>query len=469
MTVPAATSCRPRPSPSHTAAGMTRQSSTVRTTAGTRPGGRCRAAAATSPAPVTSRNRTTPTPTSRWPIVCPSRATSTAVETPNTASVASGAPASRPIAPASAAGKSTELTARLSSQSTATPISRRGSPAGDPRPVAGRPRRPDSPEPPAVPSSQDPRSSRRGATPEGTDASARHLAAETRRKHQVHGRETAWPYRRSRRRAPASRSDPTIKETRMFSSADEVMAFIKKEGVKFVDVRFCDLPGVMQHFNVPAETADATFFTEGQMFDGSSIRGFQAIHESDMKLMPDISTAYLDPFRVEVGGADVRHEFHVRLVDRLEPADRRAVEHLALGEERRVSRLGGHIEVLHHTRQVAEPDVDELDALLLDEGHDLIGRTEHPGLLDRRVGSARRCTASAPTVGPRGFPTMYLMFPPRYRRQVSGGRVGTLRGWRHDGRTSGPGWRLLPEARGSPDVPAFPRPGGGHLPGSRAG
>jgi len=85
----------------------------------------------------------------------------------------------------------------------------------------------------------------------------------------------------------------------MFSTADEVMAFIKKEGVKFVDVRFCDLPGVMQHFNVPAETADATFFTEGQMFDGSSIRGFQAIHESDMKLIPDISTAYLDPFRVE--------------------------------------------------------------------------------------------------------------------------------------------------------------------------
>ena len=85
----------------------------------------------------------------------------------------------------------------------------------------------------------------------------------------------------------------------MFSSADEVIAFIKKEDVKFVDVRFCDLPGVMQHFNVPAESVDATFFTEGQMFDGSSIRGFQAIHESDMKLMPDISTAYIDPFRVE--------------------------------------------------------------------------------------------------------------------------------------------------------------------------
>jgi glutamine synthetase len=85
----------------------------------------------------------------------------------------------------------------------------------------------------------------------------------------------------------------------MFSSADEVIAFIKKEGVKFVDVRFCDLPGVMQHFNVPAESVDATFFLEGQMFDGSSIRGFQAIHESDMKLLPDISTAYIDPFRAE--------------------------------------------------------------------------------------------------------------------------------------------------------------------------
>ena len=85
----------------------------------------------------------------------------------------------------------------------------------------------------------------------------------------------------------------------MFSNADEVLKFIKDEGVKFVDVRFCDLPGVMQHFNVPSGTVDADFFTNGQMFDGSSIRGFQAIHESDMKLIPDPSTAYLDPFRTE--------------------------------------------------------------------------------------------------------------------------------------------------------------------------
>src|ERR1700712_5478961 len=83
----------------------------------------------------------------------------------------------------------------------------------------------------------------------------------------------------------------------MFNSAEEVTAFIAENDVKFVDVRFCDLPGVMQHFNVPAATVDEAFFTEGQMFDGSSIRGFQAIHESDMKLIPDLTTAYIDPFR----------------------------------------------------------------------------------------------------------------------------------------------------------------------------
>ena len=85
----------------------------------------------------------------------------------------------------------------------------------------------------------------------------------------------------------------------MFKSADEVLAFIKDEDVAFVDIRFCDLPGVMQHFNVPAKSVGPDFFTVGQAFDGSSIRGFQAIHESDMKLVPDVKTAYLDPFRAE--------------------------------------------------------------------------------------------------------------------------------------------------------------------------
>lgn len=83
----------------------------------------------------------------------------------------------------------------------------------------------------------------------------------------------------------------------MFSSPDEVLKFIRDEGVEFVDVRFCDLPGVMQHFNVPADQFTADTFSEGMMFDGSSIRGFQAIHESDMKLLPAPETAFIDPFR----------------------------------------------------------------------------------------------------------------------------------------------------------------------------
>ena len=64
-----------------------------------------------------------------------------------------------------------------------------------------------------------------------------------------------------------------------------------------VDVRFCDLPGVMQHFTVPVSSFDQSVFDDGLNFDGSSIRGFQAIHESDMSLFPDPTTAYLDPFR----------------------------------------------------------------------------------------------------------------------------------------------------------------------------
>ncbi|MCZ4097736.1 type I glutamate--ammonia ligase [Streptomyces sp. SID13666] len=80
----------------------------------------------------------------------------------------------------------------------------------------------------------------------------------------------------------------------MFQNADDVKKFIADEDVKFVDVRFCDLPGVMQHFTVPVSTFDPT---ETLMFDGSSIRGFQAIHESDMALVPDLTTSRLDSFR----------------------------------------------------------------------------------------------------------------------------------------------------------------------------
>ncbi|MGI8879084.1 MAG: type I glutamate--ammonia ligase [Jatrophihabitans sp.] len=85
----------------------------------------------------------------------------------------------------------------------------------------------------------------------------------------------------------------------MFSSADEVIKYIKDNGVEFVDVRFCDLPGIMQHFTTPAAAFSDSVFTDGLAFDGSSIRGFQEIHESDMLLLPDPTSAVVDPFRAQ--------------------------------------------------------------------------------------------------------------------------------------------------------------------------
>jgi glutamine synthetase len=85
----------------------------------------------------------------------------------------------------------------------------------------------------------------------------------------------------------------------VFTNPDEVLGFIRDEDVKFVDVRFSDLPGIMQHFTVPAQSFDQSAFEDGLAFDGSSVRGFQAIHESDMLLLPDPATARVDPFRAE--------------------------------------------------------------------------------------------------------------------------------------------------------------------------
>ncbi len=85
----------------------------------------------------------------------------------------------------------------------------------------------------------------------------------------------------------------------MFKNSAEIFDYIKKNDVKLIDVRFIDLPGIQHHFNVPVESFDESVFKDGLMFDGSSIRGFQSIHESDMKLLPVPSSAYLDPFRKE--------------------------------------------------------------------------------------------------------------------------------------------------------------------------
>ena len=80
-------------------------------------------------------------------------------------------------------------------------------------------------------------------------------------------------------------------------NAAEVVRLAADEGVEVVDLRFCDLPGLMQHFSVPAHELTEESISDGFGFDGSSIRGFQQIHESDMILLPDPSTALIDPFR----------------------------------------------------------------------------------------------------------------------------------------------------------------------------
>jgi glutamine synthetase len=77
---------------------------------------------------------------------------------------------------------------------------------------------------------------------------------------------------------------------------DDVLKMVKEEGVEMVDLRFMDFPGQMQHFGIPANKLDEGVFEDGIGFDGSSIRGWQAIHESDMLVIPDPATAFIDPF-----------------------------------------------------------------------------------------------------------------------------------------------------------------------------
>jgi glutamine synthetase len=76
----------------------------------------------------------------------------------------------------------------------------------------------------------------------------------------------------------------------------DVVELIKEHGIKMVDLKFVDVPGTWQHTTVPADQFDEGAIEQGIGFDGSSIRGFQAIHESDMILKPDCETALVDPF-----------------------------------------------------------------------------------------------------------------------------------------------------------------------------
>ncbi|MBI2936391.1 MAG: glutamine synthetase, partial [Chloroflexi bacterium] len=70
----------------------------------------------------------------------------------------------------------------------------------------------------------------------------------------------------------------------------------RDNGVQMVDLKFVDLPGTWQHFTIPVSELNEKLFEVGTGFDGSSIRGFQEIHESDMLVVPDPTTAAIDPF-----------------------------------------------------------------------------------------------------------------------------------------------------------------------------
>src|SRR2546429_9145024 len=76
----------------------------------------------------------------------------------------------------------------------------------------------------------------------------------------------------------------------------DVLKLAKEKGAKIVDLRFIDLPGLWQHFSIPVSELREDIFEEGLGFDGSLIRGFQTIDESDMLLIPDATTAVMDPF-----------------------------------------------------------------------------------------------------------------------------------------------------------------------------
>ncbi|MFA4924031.1 MAG: type I glutamate--ammonia ligase, partial [Ignavibacteriaceae bacterium] len=80
------------------------------------------------------------------------------------------------------------------------------------------------------------------------------------------------------------------------SAIDKVLKFIKEKNIQFVDMKFMDMPGQWQHITFPVTQFDASSFEDGFGFDGSSIRGWKAINESDMLIIPDPNTLWLDPF-----------------------------------------------------------------------------------------------------------------------------------------------------------------------------
>ena len=80
------------------------------------------------------------------------------------------------------------------------------------------------------------------------------------------------------------------------SPEEQVLKYIESNGIQFIDLKFMDFPGQWQHFTVPVSQFDKNSFVDGFGFDGSSIRGWKAINESDMLIIPEAGTMFRDPF-----------------------------------------------------------------------------------------------------------------------------------------------------------------------------
>jgi glutamine synthetase len=128
----------------------------------------------------------------------------------------------------------------------------------------------------------------------GDGKPARSVAAKRNRSRTAAGGAARTPAARTRAKAAravakGAPGSPTAKTGR------DAIEFARKAGVQIVDLKFVDLPGIWQHFSFTTDELTEELFTEGIGFDGSSIRGFQKIHESDMLLVPDPETAVVDP------------------------------------------------------------------------------------------------------------------------------------------------------------------------------
>jgi len=178
----------------------------------------------------------------------------------------------------------------------------------------------------------------------------------------------------------------------MAMTPDDVLKMIKDKEVKFVDIRFTDTRGKEQHVSVPAKQFTKDKFTDGHAFDGSSIAGWKGIQASDMLLMPDPTSAYIDPFMDETTlninadtfasalAARMKAKRLLLLTDVAGVLDKegRLIERLSIDQARRLIRdgivTGGMIPKIEGCIEVVEAGVEAV--VVLD------GRVPHCVLLE---------------------------------------------------------------------------------------